>query len=89
MLVDQRPGVLVAVELGAGLSQHDLAVLEPQVLFDLQWGVPTDAYRRDEDVRDAYLVPPRAITVPLKFQREGLSYDDLTEKEQWDALEIG
>ncbi len=91
MPVDQLPGVLVAVKLRVDLDQHDLAVLEPQVLFSLQRGVPTDAYRLDEDVRDGYLVPPRAITVPLKFQREGISYDHVSEeeKEQWDTLEIG
>jgi len=40
-------------------------------------------------VKDKYLVPPKAVSVPLKFQREGLSYDQLsaTEKECWDAIE--
>jgi len=58
-------------------------------LFDLETGVPTDAYSLDEAVADGYLVPPRAVSVPLKFQREGIRYDDLSEdeKEQWDALE--
>ncbi|WP_206606365.1 type I restriction-modification enzyme R subunit C-terminal domain-containing protein [Steroidobacter cummioxidans] len=34
-------------------------------------------------------MPPRAVSVPLKFQREGIRYDDLSEddKDQWDALE--
>ncbi|MEO5344347.1 MAG: DEAD/DEAH box helicase family protein, partial [Gammaproteobacteria bacterium SHHR-1] len=58
-------------------------------LFDLETGVPTDAYGLDEAVADGHLVPPVAISVPLKFQREGIKYDDLSdeEKEQWDALE--
>jgi type I restriction enzyme R subunit len=58
-------------------------------LFDLQRGVPTDAYGLDEAVRDGFLVPPRAISVPLKFEREGIRYDDLPEeeKEAWDAVE--
>ncbi|HYD34240.1 MAG TPA: DEAD/DEAH box helicase family protein, partial [Methylophilaceae bacterium] len=58
-------------------------------LFDLETGVPTDAYGLDEAVADGHLVPPVAISVPLKFQREGIKYDDLTEeeKEDWDALE--
>ena len=58
-------------------------------LFDLEDGVPTDAYGLDEAVRDGFLVPPRAVSVPLKFQREGIRYDDLPEedKDQWDALE--
>ena len=58
-------------------------------LFDLETGVPTDAYSLDEAVADGYLAPPKAVSVPLKFQREGIRYDDLSEqeKEQWDALE--
>ena len=58
-------------------------------LFDLESGVPTDAYGLDEAVAERYLVPPKAISVPLKFQREGIKYQDLSEeeKEQWDALE--
>ncbi len=58
-------------------------------LFDLENGVPTDAYPLEEAVRDAFLVPPKAVSVPLKFQREGITYEDLSEedKEQWDALE--
>ncbi len=58
-------------------------------LFDLESGVPTDAYGLDDAVRDGFLVPPQAVSVPLKFQREGIRYDELSEedKDQWDALE--
>lgn len=58
-------------------------------LFDLEDGVPTDGYSLEEAVRDGYLVPPRAVSVPLKFQREGIHYEGLSdeEKDQWDALE--
>ena len=58
-------------------------------LFDLETGVPTDAYGLAEAVADGYLVPPRAVSVPLKFQREGIRYDDLSEEEKdtWDELE--
>jgi len=58
-------------------------------LFELEDGVPTDAYGLEEAVRDGFLVPPRAVSVPLKFQREGITYDELSEKDkdQWDALE--
>jgi type I restriction enzyme R subunit len=40
-------------------------------------------------VHDGFLVPPKAVSVPLKFQREGIRYDELPEedKDQWDALE--
>lgn len=58
-------------------------------LFDLERGIPTDAYGLDEAVQDGFLVPPKAVSVPLKFQREGIKYDDLSEdeKEEWDAIE--
>jgi type I restriction enzyme R subunit len=58
-------------------------------LFDLENGVPTDAYPLDEAVHDGFLVPPLAVSVPLKFQRGGIKYDELSdeEKEQWDALD--
>ena len=58
-------------------------------LFELERGVPTDSYDLDEAVADGYLVPLKAVSVPLKFQREGIHYDDLSdeEKEAWDALE--
>ena len=61
-------------------------------LFDLETGVPTDAYGLDEAVADGHLVPPVvvAISVPLKLLRQGISYLDTLsedEKEQWDALE--
>lgn len=58
-------------------------------LFELEDGVPTDAYGLDEAVADGHLVPPVAISVPLRFQREGIRYEDLSEeeKEAWDELE--
>jgi type I restriction enzyme, R subunit len=58
-------------------------------LFELEQGIPTDVYGLEEAVRDNYLVPPRSVIVPMKFQRQGIHYDDLSEdeKDQWDALE--
>jgi type I restriction enzyme R subunit len=58
-------------------------------LFGLETGVPTDAYDLDAAVADGFLVPPAAISVPLKFQREGIKYAELSEEEkaQWDELE--
>jgi type I restriction enzyme R subunit len=58
-------------------------------LFELEDGVPTDAYDLDQAVADGHLVPPVAISVPLKFQREGIRYADLSEDEkaQWDELD--
>ena len=58
-------------------------------LFELETGVPTDAYDLSDAIKDGYLVPPQAVSVPLKFQRGGITYDELTEdeKEEWDAAE--
>ncbi len=66
-------------------------------LFELEWdpltkmGVPTDAYELKQAVTDGWLVPPRAIDVPLRFPRDGIRYDDLSEeeKEAWDAADWG
>ncbi|WP_151481863.1 DEAD/DEAH box helicase family protein [Streptomyces albicerus] len=57
--------------------------------FHLEDNVPTDVYGLDEAVDEGFLVPPRTVDVPLKFQREGIRYADLSEedKERWDELE--
>jgi type I restriction enzyme R subunit len=58
-------------------------------LFHVEDGVPTDSYSLEDAVKDKYLVPPKTVSVPLKFQREGITYDQLTdeEKDDWDALD--
>ncbi len=58
-------------------------------LFDLETGLPTDAYTLEQAIADKHLVRPVPLSVPLKFQREGIKYSELTddEKEQWDALD--
>jgi type I restriction enzyme, R subunit len=58
-------------------------------LFDLQTGVPTDAYNLDEAVKDGFLVPPKAVSLNTDFLDRGIRYDQLSdeEKEAWDALE--
>ncbi|MGA9316146.1 MAG: DEAD/DEAH box helicase family protein [Solirubrobacteraceae bacterium] len=60
-------------------------------LFNLEPGVPTDAYSLEEAVAEGYLVPPRAVTVPLKFPLQGIRYADLPEdeREQWEELDWG
>ncbi len=60
-------------------------------LFRLEDGVPTDAYSLAEAVSDGFLVPPKGYSVPLKFVRQGIKYDDLSddEKDQWDELDWG
>lgn len=60
-------------------------------LFELEQGVPTDAYELTQAVRDEFLVPLKAQQVPLRFPREGIDYDALSEeeKEQWESLDWG
>jgi type I restriction enzyme R subunit len=60
-------------------------------LFELEPGVPTDAYELQTAVDDGFLVPPRVQQVDLKFPREGIDYDSLSEEEkaQWESLDWG
>ncbi|PCI67826.1 MAG: restriction endonuclease subunit R [Piscirickettsiaceae bacterium] len=51
-------------------------------LFELDDHQPTYSYELDKAVSDGFLVPPRAISVPLKFQREGIKYKELSAEEQ-------
>ncbi|WP_336650537.1 DEAD/DEAH box helicase family protein [Kocuria rosea] len=58
-------------------------------VFQLEDGVPTDVYSLEDAVKDTWLVPPRAVDVPLKIVRTGIRYDDLSEDERaaWDETE--
>ncbi len=60
-------------------------------LFDLEAGVPTDAYELETAVSDGFLVPPTAKIVDMKFPRDGITYDDLDEdeKKEWESLDWG
>lgn len=51
--------------------------------------MPTDVYGLEDAVKDGWLVPPRAVDVPLKFVRTGIRYDELSEEERaaWDETE--
>ena len=51
-------------------------------LFGIEDDNPTFAYELNTAVEDGWLVPPRSISVPLKFQREGIKYADLSDKEK-------
>lgn len=60
-------------------------------LFNLEDGVPTDAYDLDAAVADGYLVPPRGISVGTEFLDRGIHYAALSEEEkaEWDAIDWG
>ncbi len=51
-------------------------------LFGIEDDNPTFAYELDSAVRDKYLVPPKSKSVPLKFQREGIKYNQLSDAEK-------
>lgn len=52
------------------------------LLFGLEPSNPTFAYELDPAVKDQYLVPPRTVPVPTKFQRQGIKYSELSPEEQ-------
>jgi type I restriction enzyme R subunit len=77
--------------VGLTATPKDEVDINTYQLFELERGVPTDAYQLDDAIKDGFLVPPIAVSVPIKFQRQGITYKDLSpeEQEKWDALEWG
>jgi type I restriction enzyme, R subunit len=51
-------------------------------LFGIEDDNPTFAYELNRAVNDGFLTPPKSISVPLKFQREGIKYHELSEAEK-------
>ena len=51
-------------------------------LFGIEDNNPTFAYELNKAVEQGYLVPPKALSVPLKFNREGIRYSELSEDEK-------
>ena len=80
-----------ALLVGLTATPRDEVDKNTYELFDLEPGVPTDAYELAAAVADGFLVPPRVQQVDLKFPREGIDYDSLSseEKEQWESLDWG
>ena len=71
-----------AYKIGLTATPKSDADRDTYLLFGLQPGNPTYAYELEEAVERKYLVPPRAISVPIKFQREGVKYSELSREEQ-------
>ncbi len=80
-----------AMLVGLTATPKDEIDRNTYLLFNLEAGVPTDAYSLDEAVAEGYLVPPVPVSVPLKFLRTGIHYDQLSEaeKDEWDSLDWG
>jgi type I restriction enzyme R subunit len=77
--------------LGLTATPKDEIDINTYSLFELEDGVPTDAYDLKQAVTEGFLVPPKAIDVPLQYPRAGIRYDDLSEAErdEWDAIDWG
>ncbi len=68
--------------LGLTATPRDEVDRDTYGLFGLEQGVPTFAYELDQAVRDGYLVPFKPISVPTKFSRHGIKYQDLPDDEK-------
>ncbi len=84
-IFDYFDGLLV----GLTATPRDEVDRDTYRLFHLETGVPTDSYDLTDAVKDGFLVPAKPVSVPLKFPREGIKYDQLTEEEKalWDEAE--
>jgi type I restriction enzyme R subunit len=51
-------------------------------LFEIEDDNPTFAYELNKAVADNFLKPPKAFKIPLKFPREGIIYEDLSEEDK-------
>ena len=70
------------IRLGLTATPKSEADKDTYGLFGLEPNNPTYAYELDEAVSDKYLVPPKAISVPIKFQRKGIKYAELNEEDK-------
>lgn len=68
--------------LGLTATPRDEVDRNTYNLFELEDGVPTFHYELAEAVDKGYLVPPTNISVPLKFPRQGVKYDELPDDEK-------
>jgi type I restriction enzyme R subunit len=75
--------------VGLTATPKDEVDLNTYKLFDLERGVPTDEYGLEEAVKDHFLVPAVPLSVPVRFHREGIKYDERTEEEkaEWEEID--
>lgn len=71
-----------AIFIGLTATPKSDADKDTYELFGLEVHNPTYAYELDTAVNDEYLVPPKAMKVPVRFPREGVKYEELTEEEK-------
>ena len=70
------------IRIGLTATPKSEADRDTYALFHMEPNNPTYAYELDQAVNDGYLVPPRAISVPIKFQRSGIKYAELSEEDK-------
>lgn len=70
------------IRLGLTATPKSEADRDTYALFNMEPNNPTYAYELDQAVDDRFLVPPKAIGVPIKFQRSGIKYAELSEEEK-------
>lgn len=70
------------IRIGLTATPKSEADRDTYALFNLEPNNPTYAYELDQAVQDGFLVPPRAISVPIKFQRNGIKYAELSDDEK-------
>lgn len=70
------------IRIGLTATPKSDADKDTYALFEMEPNNPTYAYELDQAVSDQFLVPPKAISVPLKFQRKGIKYSELSEEEK-------
>lgn len=70
------------LRIGLTATPKSEADRDTYALFNMQPNNPTYAYELDQAVGDGYLVPPKAISVPIKFQRSGIRYAELSDSEK-------
>jgi type I restriction enzyme R subunit len=70
------------LRIGLTATPKSEADRDTYALFNMQPNNPTYAYELDQGVGDGYLVPPKAISVPIKFQCSGIRYAELNDDEK-------
>jgi len=70
------------IRIGLTATPKSEADRDTYALFGMEPNNPTYAYELEQAVKDKWLVPPKAISVPIKFQRSGIKYAELSEEEK-------
>lgn len=75
------------IRIGLTATPKSDADRDTYALFGMEPNNPTYAYELEQAVQDGWLVPPKAITVPIKFQRSGIKFKELSEAEKLEYIE--